>query len=68
MLLSKRSNIKILLKKPKKGGTPAKENKKIVKIKIKKLSKPNMLNEYKVFSGLFNTDKNTQKKPIRVAL
>jgi len=45
LFLSKRSNINILLKKPKNGGTPANENKKIVKTKIKKLSKPNILKE-----------------------
>ena len=66
--MSKRSKINILLKKPKNGGTPANENKKMVNTKIKKLSKPNILKEYNVLSGLLSTDKNIQKKPTNVRL
>jgi hypothetical protein len=68
LLLNRRSNKKILLKNPKNGGTPERENKKIVIKKVKKLSKLKELKEYRVFMGLLNTDIIIQKKPTKVKL
>lgn len=57
-----------LTKKPKKGGTPAKENKKTVNVNIKKLLKLNILKEYRVFNNFPKVDNIDQKIPITVRL
>lgn len=57
-----------LLKNPIKGGTPASENKIIVNVKTKKLSKLNILKEYSVFNLKFIRLKNIQKIPNNVIL
>lgn len=51
-----------------KGGTPAKENKNIVKNSKYELSKLNVFNEYIVFKVELQYDKSNQKKPINVKL
>ena len=46
--LHNKVNINTFEKKPKKGGTPAIENRAIIKILEKKLEEPNSVKEYKV--------------------
>ena len=46
--LHNKVKIKILEKKPRKGGTPAIENRAIIKIFEKKFEEPNSVNEYRV--------------------
>jgi hypothetical protein len=57
-----------LLKNPKNGGTPAKENKKIVKKNKYELEKLNIEKEYNVLKFFKRIENNNQKKPSNVKL
>lgn len=57
-----------MLKKPVKGGTPAKEKRKIVIKNKEKLLKLNVFSEYKVFKLVIILEFKIQKNPNRVRL
>jgi hypothetical protein len=57
-----------LLKNPIKGGTPASENSSIVKKNTKKLSKLNILKEYRVLILVFIKEVSIQKNANNVRL